>query len=251
MHIERIGFTPIKGGRHVEHPSVGLALDGPLGDRLFCLVDLQRGRVLRTVDNPALLATTARWQHGQLRVEIDGRVVTAEPRSTGKKLTLEYWGRPAEVEVVDGPWADAYSAYLGRDVAFTRAVRSGELVYGASVTLITTGALRLLEEKLGHGVDSSRFRANLVIDSDDLEPHVEDSWTGGELHIGSARLRVMDAVDRCAVIDFDPATGASGSHLLTTLAGYRLRSGTIDFGMYAEVTSPGLVERGQTVMFSP
>ena len=56
MQIERIGFTPLKGGRHVEHPDVELAPAGPMGDRVLCLVDPGRERVLRTVDHPALPA---------------------------------------------------------------------------------------------------------------------------------------------------------------------------------------------------
>ena len=55
MHITRIGLTPVKGGRHTEQPSVDLTLEGPVGDRVFCLVDRDRGRVLRTVENPTLV----------------------------------------------------------------------------------------------------------------------------------------------------------------------------------------------------
>ena len=251
MHIQRIGYTPVKGGRHLEHASVDLALDGPVGDRLFSLVDLERGRILRTVENPALLAGAARWQDGVLSVELDGRTITAVPRSTGEQLALDYWGRPAAVEVVQGPWAEAYSTHLGREVALTRAVHAGELVFGASVTVVTTGALRLLAAKVGHEVDSARFRATLVIDTDDLDPHTEDSWAGRELQVGAARLRVVKAVDRCAVIDFEPATGASGTRLLQALASYRLRDGRIDFGMYAEVSTAGLVRRADPVQLIP
>ena len=52
MHVTRIGLTPVKGGRHAEQASVDLTLDGPIGDRVFCLVDTERGRVHRTVENP-------------------------------------------------------------------------------------------------------------------------------------------------------------------------------------------------------
>ncbi len=248
MHIQRIGFTPIKGGRHVEHGSVVLAPGGPVGDRLFSLVDLERRRVLRTVENPALLAGTARWESGLLSIALDGETLTAAPGPTGDRLELDYWGRPAAVEVVSGPWAAAYSRYLGREVVLTRAMRASELVYGASVTIVTTGALRLLSERAGHEIDAARFRATFVLDTDDLEPHAEDSWAGRELQMGAARLRILKAVDRCAVIDFEPATGASGTRLLQTLATYRLRDAAIDFGMYAEVVTPANVVRGDPVM---
>src|SRR5689334_3127296 len=61
VQVERIGFTPVKGGRHVAHESVSLDATGPVGDRAFCLVDPARARVLRTVENPSLVRTVAHW----------------------------------------------------------------------------------------------------------------------------------------------------------------------------------------------
>jgi uncharacterized protein YcbX len=251
MRIRQAGFTPIKGGRHVEHHFVDLAVAGPVGDRMFCLVDLARGRVLRTVENPSLLACTAHWTDGVLSIEMGDQTIEAAPQPSGRELALDFWGRPAAVEVVDGPWAQAYSDYLGFEVALTRAMRPGDLVYGASVTIVTTGGLRSLAEKTDTEIDSHRFRATFVIDTDGLAAQVEDSWAGRELQLGSARVRVLAGIDRCAVIDADPASGASGTRLLQTLAGYRLRDGAIDFGMYAEVTVPSRVFRGDPVTVGP
>ena len=42
MRVERIGFTPLKGARHLAHDSVELSATGPTGDRVFCLVDHAR-----------------------------------------------------------------------------------------------------------------------------------------------------------------------------------------------------------------
>jgi uncharacterized protein YcbX len=251
MHIGRIGFTPIKGGRHVEHASVELALDGPVGDREFAVVDLSRLQVLRTIENPGLLACSATWAGGVLSVDLDGLAVAAVPQPTGDEFRVEYWGRPALVEIADGPWATAFSARLGREVVLARAVRSGDFVYGAPVSIVTTGALRLLAESTANEVDPARFRATFVIDTDGLSPHVEDSWAGRELRLGTVTLRVLGAIDRCAVIDADPRTGESDARLLRTLTGYRLRDGSIDFGMFAEVVMPGRVSRGDPVTLEP
>jgi uncharacterized protein YcbX len=247
VHIQQTGLTPLKGGRHLDHGAIDLATDGPVGDRMFALADLARGTVLKTARNPALLASTARWGDGVLRVEIGGRSLEAVPEPTGESLHLDYWGRPAAVDVVGGPWAGAYSDLLGVQVALTRAQRPGEFVYGAPVTIVTTSAIRRLGERVGHAIDSHRFRATFVIDTDGLDAAVEDSWIGTELRLGSARVRVTGAIDRCAVIDLDPANGTSGTRLLHTLASYRLRGKAIDFGLYAEVVAPGRVSRGDAV----
>src|SRR5665811_1996815 len=98
MRIERIGFTPLKGGHHVERSAVDLSAEGPVGDRAFCLVDRARGRVLRTVENPSLLQTTARWDSGVLSVDLPGGTVEGAPSPTGEFLKVDYWGRVAAVE---------------------------------------------------------------------------------------------------------------------------------------------------------
>src|SRR6185312_10097627 len=161
------------------------------------------------------LSCTAHWLDGVLSIDVDGTTLEAAPRPSGRMLELDFWGRPAAVEIVEGPWARGYSDYLGFEVALARATRPGELVYGASVTIITTSGLRLLEEKSGQKLDSHRFRATFVIDTDELDAQVEDSWRGRELQLGSAaRIRVLAGIDRCAVIDAEPTSGAGGTRLL-------------------------------------
>jgi len=156
--IERIGFTPLKGGRHMTHDLADLSMDGPVGDRVFCLVDRSRGRVLRTVENPSLLRACARWDGGVLSVELKGDTFEAVPLPTGEMLEVDYWGRNAAVQGCAGPWAEAYSEHLGFDVVLCRSVTAGEVVYGASVTVVTTASMRLLTERLGREVESERFR---------------------------------------------------------------------------------------------
>ena len=183
MRVERIGFTPIKGGRHAAHGSVELASTGPVGDRAFCLVDPARSRVLRTVENPTLVKNLAHWHAGVLSVRLPFGVFEGAPLGTGSVLEVDYWGRPARLEVVDGPWAAAYSRFLGLDVVLARAA-PGEVVYGAPVSLVTTSSLRWLEERTGTPVDPVRFRSTFVVSSD--EPvRVEDGWVGRELQVGA------------------------------------------------------------------
>lgn len=102
MLVERIGLTPIKGGRHLTQDFVDLAPDGPVGDRVFALVDRDQGRVLRTVGNPALLRVCARWESGVLSVDLPGQTIEAAPSPSGEVLLVDYWGRTAALEVCTG-----------------------------------------------------------------------------------------------------------------------------------------------------
>ena len=247
MLIERIGFTPLKGGRHMTHDLADLAADGPVGDRVFCLVDRSRGQVLRTVEHPVLVRACARWDAGVLSVALPGRTVEGVPSLRGEALTVDYWGRTATVQACTGPWAQAYSEYLGYDVVLCRSETAGQVVFGASVTLVTTASMRLLARRLGHEVGSERFRSTFLLDTDDSPSHVEDSWIGRELQIGEATVRVRGRVPRCAVVDLDPVTGQNDVAVLRELAGYRLSQGEINFGVDARVTTPGRVRAGDQV----
>jgi uncharacterized protein YcbX len=252
MRIRSIGSSPLKGGRHLPRRTVELSLDGPVGDREFAVVDLAAGRVLKTVENPGLLRCIAHWAGGALTLDIDGSRFDGVPTPSSERIELDYWGRPAALRVVEGPWAAPLSALLGREVVLARAALPGAVVYGDQVTLVTTTALRRLADATGRPVDEARFRANLVVDTGGTgahgaDAHPEDAWAGRELAVGSAVLRVGGGVPRCAVIDLDAAGAASATRLLRTLAGYRLRNGAIPFGVYATVVRAGTVALGDEV----
>jgi uncharacterized protein len=242
MRIESIGYATLKGTRHLPRETVDLALDGPVGDRVFCLLDPVRERVLRTVENPSLLRAVARWDAGVLSVDLPGSTVEGRPSPTGEVVKADYWGRRAALEVVEGPWAQAFSHHLGREVVLARAVTPGEIVYGAAVTLLGTGSLDLLSESLGGSVSSARFRATCVVETD--EPHAEDSWVGREVRLGGATVLVRGRVPRCAVVDLDPETGRGGAPVLRALAGYRRDDREVHFGVDAVVVDPGAVRTG-------
>jgi uncharacterized protein YcbX len=245
MRVTRVGFTPLKGGRHLTQPSVQLTPTGPSGDRAFCLVDPATDRCLRTVENPTLLQSRSSWDGATLCVELPAGTLVGEPVATGDVRRVDYWGRTAAVEVVDGPWSAAFSAHLGRKVVLV-STAPGDVVYGASVTLVTGGSLARLAHELGVPVDGARFRATVQLDTGDLPAHAEDDWVGRRLRLGTAEVQVRGPVPRCAVIDLDPASGVRDLRVLQALAGYRRHQGQINFGVDAVVTVPGRVSPGAT-----
>ena len=249
MRVARIGFTPVKGGRHRTYESVSLTSAGPRGDRAFCLLDPATDRCLRTVENPTLLQANASWDGTVLSVELPSGTAVGEPVLTGELRTVDYWGRTTPVEVVTGPWAAAYSAHLGREVLLA-ASPPGAVVYGASVTLVTSASLARLADVVGADVDAARFRATFQLDGDDLRPFSEEGWVGRRLRIGTAEVRVRQVVPRCAVIDVDPASGIRDLRLLKALAGLRPAHGEAVFGVDADITVPGHVQTGDAAALS-
>ena len=238
LPVRTAGFSPIKGARHLAHPRMELDSLGPVGDRQWCLVDVGARRVLRTVQHPSLVSAVARTDGAVLEIALPGgSSAAAEPVPTGEIVTCDYWGRSVPLSLTDGPHAALLSDHLGQDVRLAAAPRGG-VVFAAPVTMIGSASL----DALGEGVEAARFRATLVVETDEL--WVEDSWLGTDVRVGGAVLRIGGPVPRCAVIDHHPETGVTDRRLLKALVQQRPvnKAGEPMFGVYAEVVQGGAVE---------
>lgn len=253
VHVVSLGVSVLKGAAQRHPTDLELAVRGPVGDRVFCCVDPVVARVLRTVENPGLLALRAQHSDGRLVVDVPGTGPVAAPVVVAHPMQADYWGRSASLDVLDGPWAAALSAHLGREVVLARA-RPRDVVYGGGVTLVTTSSLFELSRRAGLALsapeliaDAERWRATIVVDTGETAQcgaaaFVEDGWVGRRLSIGQVVLEVHGRVPRCAVVRMRPGSGAREPwDPLALLARDRARDGEIDFGVEAEVVTPGRV----------
>ena len=241
--VPSLGFAHVKGTRHEARPSAAVDVQGPVGDREFCFVDVERRQVLKTVQNPRLIRMTTSLVDDILTITLpDGRSVTGVPAGSGQRLTCNYWKRPVDLELTDGPHSALASEWLGKPVRLARA-RRGDVIYGAGLSIVTTASMRELADRSGHHElldEAARFRATLVLDTD--EPFIEETWRGRDVTVNvptaaALRVRIGDPIARCAVLDLDPITGERGSNLLKTLAASRPRNeaGEPYFGVNAEI----------------
>jgi uncharacterized protein len=242
--VRQAGFAPVKGMRHLALDAVDLDEQGAVGDRSYCLVDVDAARVLRTVQHPALIGVVARVDEDVLSVTLPtGASVVARADRDGRTITCDYWGRPVDLELTDGPHAALLSAWLGRRVQVAAAPRGG-VVFGDPLTVVGTASLRELSRRTGHPAladQAARLRSTLVVATD--TPFVEDSWAGRDVVVGEAGLRIGGPVPRCAVVDHHPETGAKDLQLLKALVRERPtnRAGEPMLGVYATCTRPGRV----------
>lgn len=253
-------MTPLKGTRHQAHREVQLSELGPVGDRVFCLVDPVARQVLKTVANGSLLTAMPTWHQEVLTVELAGRVVHGVPVRTGETLEVSYWGRRISVDVVGGPWAEPFSQLLDHPVLLARA-RTGDIVYGEEVSVITTASLAGLRAasrgalggptQLDPEGDSARFRATFLVDTA-AGPYEragsEEAWIGRELSLGAARVHLTAPIIRCGVVDLHPVSGRRDLRLLDALP--RDADGAPVFGLQGVVVQPGLVRHGSAVHVS-
>lgn len=114
----------------------------------------------------------------------------------------------------------------------------------APVHIITTASLDWLRAKLpGSVVDESRFRPNVVIETEG-EELVEQSWLGMTLRIGQrVMLKITHPAERCLMTNFAQPEIPEDKSILACIG----REAGLNFGVYAQVMLAGEVNCGEKV----
>jgi hypothetical protein len=119
------------------------------------------------------------------------------------------------------------------------------------VTLLGDGSVRALERESGLGpIDARRFRMLIQFTADSA--HVEDTWEGLDVEVGTARLRVGGSVPRCAAVTRNPEDGRRDKPIVKAIKAYRGVQATgfgrgVPFGVYADVVQNGVVRVGDVL----
>lgn len=166
------------------------------------------------------------------------------------QLVARYDGDVPVIELPDGTVVrgddpavhEAMSAYVGRPVTLGREDGVSHFDDGP-VHLVTTASLATLARHHGAPVDVRRFRPNLLVDTGDAEGFVEQDWLGRRVAVGDVVLRVVQPMPRCVMVtqaqrDLPPDDGLL--RRVTDVA-------DLDFGVLAEVVTPGRVAVGDPV----
>ncbi|MSO96887.1 MAG: MOSC domain-containing protein [Rhodospirillaceae bacterium] len=112
-------------------------------------------------------------------------------------------------------------------------------VQPAYISIINLATLRDLESKTGQPVAASRFRGNIVIDG--AEPWAEFGWVGKTIAMGSAQLKIVKRIGRCAATTVNPITASRDLDIPALL---RQHYDHTDCGIYGEVVAGGEVRVG-------
>ena len=245
-------MTPVKALR-LQHPQgAELTVGGIPADRRFYLVD-ERGDLFDATDHGPLLAVVPSYdpvtEHLRLTMP-DGGVVEGRADRTDRELATDFFGRTVVGDLVQGPFAEALSAFAGRPVRMARVRRDGDGQDVHPVTVVSSASVRDLGVKgeVGPDLDARRFRITLEVDG--CEPYEEDSWEEADVRVGAATLRIRGQIPRCVVTTLAPDSGQKDFAALTTIARHRPRiggRGGLPFGMYAGVVEPGPVRLGDAV----
>jgi hypothetical protein len=232
------------------HPEqLYLSPGGVAGDRTFYLVD-ENGKLFDGSRLGPLVRIRASFdpQEDVLSLTFpNGEVAEGGAVADGEAVTTSFWGRPVTGREVPGPWSEPLSSFAGRPIRLMRPDRPGDASDSWPASLVSTGSLEELSRQAGGVVDARRFR--MLIEIDGCEPHEEDAWIGRAVRVGRTVIRVQEPDSRCVVTTRDPETGIKDLDTLRLIAAYRgKRDGKkIDFGVYADVETPGTIRVGDAV----
>jgi len=229
MRVVELWRYPIKsiGGEQLDRAEVTSL--GIVGDRGWGLVDDITGNVLTGRREPRLLMASARIVDGEpVTITDDGVELSTSAHHSGwleRPVTLTRAGAeggtyedPQDIEN-DADW----TTWQGPGGAWHDSGRS-------RVSLLSTGSL-------GHW-DKRRFRANMILDEAG-----EDALVGTTIEVGSARLDIVKAIERCVMVTRPQPGLQRDLDVLRTI--HRELGGSLSVG--ATIARPGIVEVGDTI----
>jgi uncharacterized protein YcbX len=166
--------------------------------------------------------------------------------STGEPL-------PTHVRTPAGTHVELRSVELQSEVAerLGSGVELMNLKHGifddASISVISLATIAGIGRGAGVDLDRRRFRANIVLETRDRKPFLEDGWVGGTLTFGEDEprpaVRVTARDVRCMMINLDPDTAAQDARAMKAVVGLNENNA----GVYGTVVQTGIIRVGQPV----
>ena len=222
--VVKLWRYPVKSMLGEERPYLDVEARGAEGDRLFAVRDRdgkfgsgKTTRRFRAIDG--LFGFSAAYDR-------DEPIITFPD---GQRMR----GSDPDVHT-------ALSDALGQSV--TLAAEAGISHFDAApLHLLTAASLAWLRALLPDAcVDERRFRPNILIDCPG-DTEVERLWLGKTVSIGDdVRLRITDLTERCVMVGRRQADLPDDPRVLRDLG----RHAGAHFGVYAEVVTPGRINRG-------
>ena len=246
--VSQLAIAPVKGMRVHGTSEIQLGQHGITGDREFLVIGVD-GKLLLTGRTPALLRIQPAWDQarGVLALRFpDGNVVQDAPEPGAPAATRTYDGRKIPGWIIPGPLSAALSGYLGREVRLFKREPDHIGHDDQPVTLASEASLAALAREFdGTAPDPRRFRMTITMTG--TEPWAEHGWSGQEVSIGEAILRVIAPVPRCVVTTRNPDSGATDARVLHALARLRGKN-DVTFGVWCGISCPGRIHVGDLVI---
>jgi uncharacterized protein YcbX len=236
-HVRELVRYPVKSMAGIATESARLGWHGLAGDRRFAF---------RRMGD----ASGFPWLSASRLPELLLYHPSGLDESSGEPL-------PTHVRTPSGAEVDLRGTALRDEISerFGSAVELMALKHGifddATVSLIslatTAGVARAAEVE----DDRRRWRANVVLETLDTTPFIEDGWVGGTLVFGdgdpTSAVSITARDVRCMMINLDPDTARQDPRLMKTV----VRLNANNAGVYGTVVHTGPIHVGQRVSLIP
>lgn len=117
----------------------------------------------------------------------------------------------------------------------------------APISVISLATIAGIGGETGLELDRRRFRANIVLETRDCDPFLEDGWVGGTLVFGPSKPRPAVTVTardvRCMMLNLDPDTAAQDARVLKAVVQLNKNNA----GVYGTVVRTGTIRVGDPV----
>jgi uncharacterized protein YcbX len=220
---------PVKSMRGTAVESAELGWNGLAGDRRFAFRKLEDRTGFPWLTASSLPA-----------------LVTYAP-VVGDRSQVDEVRTPAgELVALRGPaLQDEIAAQFGSPVELME-LRQG-IFDDAPVSVISLTTMAGIGAEAGMELDRRRMRANIVLETDDPTPFLEDGWVGGTLRFGdgesAAAVTITMRDVRCVMVNLDPETGEKDARVMKAV----VRLNANGAGVYGTVTRTGTIQVGQAV----
>ena len=278
--ISEIHRYPVKSMQGEQLPSVEVDSDGIRGDRVWAVRDEGRGGIEGARKLPSLLNCRASFVEsvpptGECPVpEIeftDGARLRADDPELARKLGAEagqkfsLWPRVpaeqiehykrgaadsddfmAELRSIFGRLEDEPLPDLGSfpTESLTSATIPGTYFDCYPLLLMTkTSLASMAAAQPESSFDARRFRANLLINSEQTEGFPENAWVGKRLRVGSAIFEIAMECPRCVMTTHGFGDIPKDPKIMRTL----VKQNAGNLGVYAAVATPGTVREGDVI----
>jgi uncharacterized protein YcbX len=255
MKVGGLWRYPVKSMQGESCTIVDVTKKGIVGDRRYGILDIGSGTIVsakkdgRVLEGRAFLAG----------VELTIRLPTGETLlalGAGVDTALSGWlGRPVHLIEARADGRGTYEMPINFEDDQSDPIQwqgpSGAFVDTSPVHLLTTATLAAVQrERPDLQWHLSRFRPNLVIntDSDDTDPEdTEDGWIGKRLTIGEVELQVYKPCSRCVMTT---RVQPGGIERQLDILRHINTAHETNLGVHARVLRPGRIEVGQPVALS-
>ncbi|WP_102272179.1 MOSC domain-containing protein [Cytobacillus massiliigabonensis] len=224
--IKEIRRFPVKSILGETLSSVSIDKRGLLGDRLWAIKN--------TSGKFGSGKTTRRFQ------QMDG-LFNYKARYEGNTLVLTM-PDGTDYRSDDAAVNEALSKLLGDQVTLAKEESISHFDEGP-ISIITTSSLQILSKEVGEPVDTRRFRANFLIDTE-LTGALEKNWVDRRIRVGpEVILRVVAPLERCVMVNNAQEELKQDNSVLKNL----VNNHNASFGIWAKVEASGKVSDGDKV----